>query len=61
LQGLISATTKKGNGLVKPLADAINYLIHSGRYAQWLAAYDLSNEAVGSSTVNPPGLPLSDS
>jgi polar amino acid transport system substrate-binding protein len=61
LQGLISATTKQGNGLVKPLADAINYLIHSGRYAQWLAAYDLSNEAVGSSTVNPPGLPLSDS
>jgi polar amino acid transport system substrate-binding protein len=61
LQGLISATTRKGNGLVKPLADALNYLIHSGRYARWLAAYNLSNEAVSTAQVNPPGLPLSDS
>lgn len=61
LQGLISATTKHGNGLVKPLADAINYLIQHGQYAKWLAAYNLSNEAVSKSLVNPPGLPLSDS
>jgi hypothetical protein len=38
LQGLIAATTKKGNGLVQPLADAINYLIQNGQYAKWLAA-----------------------
>ena len=61
LQGLIAATTKKGSGLAAPLADAINYLIKNGQYAKWLAAYNLSNEAVPSSLVNPPGLPLTNS
>jgi polar amino acid transport system substrate-binding protein len=61
LQGLIAATTKKGDGLAKPLADAINYLIKNGQYAQWLAAWNLSNEAVSSSQVNPPGLPITNS
>lgn len=61
LQGLIAATTKKGDGLVRPLAGAINYLIKHGQYAAWLKAYGLSNEAVASSQINPPGLPLSDS
>lgn len=61
LQGLIAATTKKGDGLAKPLADAINYLIKNGQYAQWLAAYNLSNEAVQTSQINPPGLPLTNS
>jgi polar amino acid transport system substrate-binding protein len=61
LQGLIAATTEHGNGLVKPLADAINYLIQHGEYAKWLAAYNLANEAVATSEVNPPGLPLDNS
>lgn len=61
LQGLICATSKKGDGLAKPTADAINYLIGNGDYAKWLAAWNLSNEAVPSSQVNPPGLPLSNS
>jgi polar amino acid transport system substrate-binding protein len=61
LQSVNAATTKKGNGLVKPLADAINYLIKNGQYAKWLAAYNLSNEAVPASRINPPGLPLSKS
>jgi polar amino acid transport system substrate-binding protein len=61
LQGLICATTKKGDGLAQPLADAINYLIANGQYAQWLAAWGLSNEAVPTSLVNPPGLPLTNS
>lgn len=61
LQGLIGATVKKDSGLAKPIADAINYLIENGQYAQWLAAWNLSNEAVSSSQVNPPGLPLSNS
>ncbi len=61
LQGLIAATTKKGNGLVKALADAINYLIQNGAYKQWLAAYNLGTEAVDASAVNPPGLPRSNS
>ena len=38
LQGLIAATTKHDDGLVKPLSDAINYLISHGQYARWLAA-----------------------
>ncbi|WP_406005575.1 ABC transporter substrate-binding protein [Streptomyces sp. NBC_00637] len=61
LQGLIAATAKKGSGLAKPLADAINHLIENGQYAKWLAAYNLSNEAVATSAVNPPGLPLDNS
>lgn len=61
LQGLICATTKKGNGLVQPIADAINYLIKNGQYAKWLAAWNLSNEAVPSAKINPPGLPLTNS
>lgn len=61
LQGLIAATTKKDDGLVKPLADAINYLIQNGQYAAWLKAYNLSNEAVKTSEVNPAGLPLTNS
>jgi polar amino acid transport system substrate-binding protein len=43
------------------LADAINHLIHNGQYARWLAAYDLSDEAVTTSLVDPPGLPISNS
>ncbi|WP_371667908.1 ABC transporter substrate-binding protein [Streptomyces sp. NBC_00289] len=61
LQGLIAATAKKDSGLAKPLADAINHLIDNGQYAKWLAAWNLSNEAVAKSEVNPPGLPLTDS
>lgn len=61
LQGLIAATAKKDSGLAKPLADAINYLIEHGQYAKWLKAWNLSNEAVTKSEVNPPGLPLDNS
>jgi polar amino acid transport system substrate-binding protein len=61
LQGLICATTKKGDGLVKPLADAINYLIKNGQYAKWLGAWNLANEAVPTAQINPAGLPLSNS
>ena len=61
LQGLICTLSKKGSGLAKPAADAINYLIKNGQYAKWLAAWNLSTEAVPTSQVNPPGLPLSNS
>ncbi|MFF2194610.1 ABC transporter substrate-binding protein [Streptomyces sp. NPDC058157] len=57
LQGLIAATAKKDSGLAKPVAEAVNHLIGNGRYAQLLAAWNLSNEAVTTSEVNPPGLP----
>ncbi|MEE1672016.1 transporter substrate-binding domain-containing protein (plasmid) [Streptomyces sp. WAC07094] len=61
LQGLIAATAKKDSGLAKPLADAINHLIENGQYAKWLAAWNLSSDAVTESEVNPPGLPLDNS
>ncbi|MFC3572662.1 ABC transporter substrate-binding protein [Streptomyces yaanensis] len=61
LQGLIAATTKKDSGIAKPVADAINHLIENGQYAKWLAAWNLSNEALAKSEVNPPGLPLDNS
>jgi polar amino acid transport system substrate-binding protein len=61
LQGLICGTTKKDNGLVKPVADAINYLIENGQYAKWLAAWNLTDEGLPSSRINPPGLPLDNS
>ncbi|MFE9423154.1 ABC transporter substrate-binding protein [Kitasatospora sp. NPDC006697] len=61
LQGLIAATAKKDSGLAKPVADALNHLIQDGQYAKWLAAWNLANEAVPSSQINPPGLPLSNS
>ncbi|MER6470911.1 ABC transporter substrate-binding protein [Streptomyces collinus] len=57
LQGLIAATTKKDNGLVKALADALNEIIDNGTYAKVLKRWGLSAEAVTKSQVNPPGLP----
>lgn len=59
LQGLIAATVKKDSGLAQPIANAINYLIEHGQYAKWLKAYNLTNEGVSKSLVNPPGLPIS--
>ncbi|TJZ57235.1 transporter substrate-binding domain-containing protein [Streptomyces piniterrae] len=61
LQGLIAATSKKDSGLAEPVSEAINYLIEHGQYAKWLASWNLSNEAVKTSQVNPPGLPLDNS
>ncbi|MEV4461164.1 ABC transporter substrate-binding protein [Microbispora sp. NPDC049633] len=57
LQGLIAAMTQKGNGLAKPIGDALNALIKDGSYGKVLARWGLSNEAVPESLVNPPGLP----
>jgi polar amino acid transport system substrate-binding protein len=60
LEGLIAATSKKGSGLAEPVAAAINYLIENGQYQKWLEAYNLTDEAVEKSLVNPPGLPKND-
>ncbi|WP_440711526.1 transporter substrate-binding domain-containing protein [Herbiconiux sp. YIM B11900] len=61
LDGLIAATVKKDSGLAEPVAAAINYLIENGQYEQWLNAWGLQDEAVETSLVNPPGLPLDNS
>ncbi|MFE2036067.1 ABC transporter substrate-binding protein [Streptomyces scopuliridis] len=58
LQGLISAATKKDNGLGKALNDAINELIKKGIYGKILARWGLAGEAVSTSQLNPPGLPI---
>jgi polar amino acid transport system substrate-binding protein len=57
LQGLIAATTKKDSGLVRPLADALDEVIENGTYGKVLARWGLSDEAVRTSEINPPGLP----
>ncbi|MFJ9643762.1 ABC transporter substrate-binding protein [Streptomyces sp. NPDC004244] len=61
LQGLIAATAKKDSRLAEPVAAAINQLIRNGQYATLLAAWNLSEEAVKTSEVDPPGLPLPNS
>ena len=58
LQGLIAATVKKDSGLAPPLAAAINHLIQTGQYEAWLKAWGLTEEALPTSEVNPPGLPI---
>ncbi|MDX2971655.1 ABC transporter substrate-binding protein [Kribbella solani] len=58
LQGLIAATTKKGDGLAKAYQAALNAAIADGSYAKVLARWNVSNEAVTTSELNPPGLPL---
>ncbi|MFH9955754.1 ABC transporter substrate-binding protein [Streptomyces roseolus] len=60
LQGLIAATTKKDSGLVEPLAAALDHVVKNGTYAQVLQRWGLSDEAVTTSEINPPGLPKTD-
>ncbi|MFI6918866.1 ABC transporter substrate-binding protein [Nonomuraea spiralis] len=57
LQGLIAAMTKKGNGLIGPVGEALNTVIRNGTYQQVLDRWGLGNEAVPESRINPPGLP----
>ncbi|MEU5089331.1 ABC transporter substrate-binding protein [Streptomyces sp. NPDC021356] len=61
LQGLIAATAKKDSALAKPLTDALDHLIRDGQYGKWLAAWNLSDEAVAKAETDPPGLPLDNS
>jgi polar amino acid transport system substrate-binding protein len=49
--GLITA---KGSPLTKPLSDAINELIHDGRYARILAKWGVTSSAVAASQIDPP-------
>ncbi|WP_030624613.1 ABC transporter substrate-binding protein [Streptomyces sclerotialus] len=57
VQGKIAATTKKGNGLVKPYAAALQHVIDNGAYKKVLARWGLASEAVRKSEINPRGLP----
>lgn len=53
----IAAMTKKDNGFAVALSEALNSVIQSGQYAEVLARWGLSSEAIQKSEVNPPGLP----
>ncbi|MFJ9518321.1 ABC transporter substrate-binding protein [Kitasatospora sp. NPDC101801] len=55
--GKIAATTKKDNGLVKALHEAIGEIVKNGTYGQVLKRWGLENEAVQTPELNPPGLP----
>ncbi|MFC9764502.1 ABC transporter substrate-binding protein [Rhodococcus jostii] len=57
LQGEIAVLTKKDNGLVAAVNEAINHIIENGTYAQVLDRWNIASEAVDTSVVNPPGLP----
>lgn len=57
LQGKIAATTKKDNGLVTALHQALEHLIDEGSYGRVLRRWGLTDEAVPSSELNPRGLP----
>ncbi|WP_370967266.1 ABC transporter substrate-binding protein [Amycolatopsis sp. cg9] len=53
----IAAMTKKGNGLVKPLQQALETVIQDGKYAEVLKRWNLTSEALPASEINPQGLP----
>ncbi|MGW5105273.1 ABC transporter substrate-binding protein [Nocardia sp. NPDC004123] len=57
LQAEIAALTRKDNGLIGPVQQAIQYAIDHGTYKQVLDRWGLGNEAVPQSRINPPGLP----
>ncbi|WP_053385593.1 ABC transporter substrate-binding protein [Leucobacter japonicus] len=53
----IGVTTAKGNGLIEPVQIVLNSIIEDGTYAKALDRWNLADEAVEESRVNPPGLP----
>ncbi|MGV9360162.1 ABC transporter substrate-binding protein [Amycolatopsis sp. NPDC003731] len=53
----IAAMTKKDDGLVKALQQALDTVIKNGRYAEVLKRWNLTSEALPASEVNPQGLP----
>ncbi|MEU6582718.1 ABC transporter substrate-binding protein [Nocardia sp. NPDC046763] len=57
LQAEIAALTRKDNGLIGPVQQAIQYAIDHGTYKQVLDRWGLGGEAVSQSRINPPGLP----
>lgn len=52
----VAVTTKKGNGLAEALQTAVNGAIAGGQYQQVLNRWGEQNEAIATSTVNPPGI-----
>lgn len=57
LQAEIAVLTKKDNGLIGPVQQALQYAIDHGTYRKVLDHWGLGGEAVQQSRINPPGLP----
>lgn len=57
LQGEIAVTTKKDNGLIEAIQEAINHAIEDGSYQKVIDRWGLKDEVVTESVINPPGLP----
>ncbi|MFF3573509.1 ABC transporter substrate-binding protein [Nocardia jiangxiensis] len=57
LQAEIAVLTKKDNGLIGPVHQALQYAIDHGLYRKVLDRWGLGGEAVQQSRINPPGLP----
>ncbi|WP_372666201.1 ABC transporter substrate-binding protein [Amycolatopsis kentuckyensis] len=57
VQADIAAMTKKDDGLVKALQQALDTVIKNGQYAEVLKRWNLTSEALPASEVNPQGLP----
>jgi polar amino acid transport system substrate-binding protein len=57
LQGEIAVLTKKDNGLIQAINEAINHAIEDGSYQQVIDRWGLQSEVVTESEINPPGLP----
>ncbi len=55
----VAIATRKGSGLADALTLATNGLMKNGVYAEVLARWQLSEEALPESRTNPPGLPKS--
>jgi polar amino acid transport system substrate-binding protein len=53
----IAAMTKKGNGLVAALQQALQTVITDGKYAEVLKRWNLTSEALPAAQINPQGLP----
>jgi len=54
----IAAATAKGNGLIDSVNIVLESAIEGGQYAEVLERWGLTSEAIASSEINPPGLPL---
>ncbi|MET8652340.1 ABC transporter substrate-binding protein [Nocardia aurea] len=57
LQGEIGVLTKKDNGLITPIHQALEHLIGNGAYQKVIDRWGLNTEALTGSRINPPGLP----
>lgn len=57
LQGEIAVLTKKDNGLIQAINEALDHIIENGTYAKVLERWGITSEAIDDSRIDPPGLP----